>query len=53
LQGQKPAKPSKYQNMLHAYTTIIKQEGIIRGLYGGIAPAMLGSGNTQRPSFLV
>ena len=31
--------------MLHAYTTIIKQEGIARGLYGGITPAMLGSGN--------
>jgi hypothetical protein len=44
LQGQKPTKPSKYQNMLHAYITIFKQEGVAHGLYGGIAPAMLGSG---------
>ncbi|GES79797.1 mitochondrial carrier [Rhizophagus clarus] len=43
LQGQKPAKPPKYQNMLHTYATIFKQEGIAHGLYGGIAPAMLGS----------
>ncbi|CAB4391943.1 uncharacterized protein OCT59_008856 [Rhizophagus irregularis] len=43
LQGQKLAKPPKYQNMLHAYITIVKQEGIAHGLYGGIAPAMLGS----------
>ncbi|CAG8472743.1 14273_t:CDS:2 [Funneliformis mosseae] len=43
LQGQKPAKPPKYQNMMHAYTTIVKQEGIMRGLYGGVVPAMLGS----------
>ncbi|RIA98443.1 mitochondrial carrier domain-containing protein [Glomus cerebriforme] len=43
LQGQKLAKPPKYQNMLHAYTTIFKQEGLTRGLYGGVAPAMLGS----------
>lgn len=45
LQGQKLAKPPKYQNMLHAYITIVKQEGIAHGLYGGIAPAMLGSSN--------
>lgn len=31
--------------MLHAYITIVKQEGIAHGLYGGIAPAMLGSSN--------
>lgn len=43
LQGQRPIKPLKYQNMLHAYITIFKQEGITRGLYSGVTPAILGS----------
>nr|CAG8552099.1 5557_t:CDS:10 [Entrophospora candida] len=43
LQGQKFTKPPKYQNMLHAYVTILKQEGIMRGLYGGVLPAISGS----------
>ncbi|RIB09332.1 mitochondrial carrier domain-containing protein [Gigaspora rosea] len=43
LQGQKPIRPLKYQNMLHAYITIFKQEGITRGLYSGVTPAILGS----------
>ncbi|CAG8682596.1 5691_t:CDS:2, partial [Acaulospora morrowiae] len=43
LQGQRQTKPPKYQNMWNAYTTIWKQEGLIRGLYGGVTPAILGS----------
>ncbi|CAG8518800.1 16251_t:CDS:2 [Dentiscutata erythropus] len=43
LQGQRTIKPLKYQNMLHAYVTIFKQEGITRGLYSGVTPAILGS----------
>jgi hypothetical protein len=30
--------------MLDAYITIFKQEGVLRGLYGGVLPAILGSG---------
>ncbi|CAG8443706.1 947_t:CDS:2 [Cetraspora pellucida] len=43
LQGQRSIKPLKYQNMLHAYITIFKQEGVTRGLYSGITPAIMGS----------
>ncbi|RHZ81340.1 hypothetical protein Glove_121g63 [Diversispora epigaea] len=43
LQGQKFTKPPKYQNMRNAYTTILKQEGLVRGLYGGVTPAIMGS----------
>ncbi|KAG0200776.1 hypothetical protein BGX28_006237 [Mortierella sp. GBA30] len=43
LQGQPAANPPKYHNMFHAYSTILKEEGITRGLYGGVAPAMSGS----------
>ncbi|CAK9441041.1 uncharacterized protein LODBEIA_P49100 [Lodderomyces beijingensis] len=34
---------AKYKNMLRAYATIFKEEGFLRGLYGGYAPAALGS----------
>lgn len=33
----------KYKNMVPAYTTILKEEGLFRGLYGGYTPAILGS----------
>ncbi len=33
----------KYRNMIPAYSTIIREEGIRRGLYGGYEAAMLGS----------
>ncbi|KAG0306814.1 hypothetical protein BGZ98_001679 [Dissophora globulifera] len=43
LQGQPAAHPPKYYNMFHAYGTILREEGIARGLYSGVAPAMSGS----------
>ncbi|KAG0364120.1 mitochondrial carrier domain-containing protein [Gamsiella multidivaricata] len=43
LQGQPSASPPKYHNMFHAYGTILREEGITRGLYSGVAPAMTGS----------
>ncbi|KAM9930660.1 hypothetical protein OXX59_000401 [Metschnikowia pulcherrima] len=33
----------KYNSMVPAYTTILKEEGLLRGLYGGYTPAILGS----------
>lgn len=33
----------KYSSMIPAYTTILKEEGFFRGLYGGYSPAILGS----------
>lgn len=33
----------KYRNMIPAYLTILKEEGLFRGLYGGYTPAILGS----------
>ncbi|KAK9761363.1 hypothetical protein K7432_013789, partial [Basidiobolus ranarum] len=41
LQGQ--PYPPKYTNMIQAYRTILREEGVLRGLYGGVAPAMGGS----------
>lgn len=38
-----PHIPSKYPSMARAYSTILRQEGIRLGLYGGVTPAMLGS----------
>ena len=38
-----PHIPPKYTNLLSSYSTILRQEGIRRGLYGGWVPAMLGS----------
>lgn len=32
----------KYRNMVPAYATILKEEGLLRGLYGGYTPAILG-----------
>ncbi|KAG0361456.1 mitochondrial carrier domain-containing protein [Gamsiella multidivaricata] len=43
LQGQPSATPPKYNNMFHAYSTILREEGVSRGLYSGVAPAMTGS----------
>jgi len=34
---------TKYKNMINAYKTIMVEEGIRRGLYGGYGAAMLGS----------
>jgi Mitochondrial carrier protein len=33
----------KYGSMGRAYWTILREEGIIRGLYGGALPMLLGS----------
>lgn len=38
-----PHIPPKYASMSTAYSTILRQEGIRRGLYGGLLPALLGS----------
>jgi hypothetical protein len=38
-----PHVPPKYTTMFRSYGTILQQEGIRRGLYGGWLPAMLGS----------
>ena len=38
-----PNFPPKYTSMASSYLTIFRQEGVRRGLYGGITAAMLGS----------
>lgn len=38
-----PHIPPKYTSMGSTYHTIWKQEGVRRGLYGGVAPAFAGS----------
>ncbi|PYH80392.1 mitochondrial carrier [Aspergillus uvarum CBS 121591] len=38
-----PHFPPKYTSMTSSYATIYRQEGLFRGLYGGVAPALLGS----------
>ncbi|TAQ87133.1 hypothetical protein B7494_g4524 [Chlorociboria aeruginascens] len=38
-----PNIPPRYTTMSASYSTILRQEGIRRGLYGGWLPAMLGS----------
>ncbi|KAL1995921.1 hypothetical protein VTN49DRAFT_787 [Thermomyces lanuginosus] len=38
-----PHMPPKYTTMSHTYLTIWRQEGIRRGLYSGVTPALLGS----------
>jgi hypothetical protein len=38
-----PHIPPKYTSMSSSYATILRQEGLRRGLYGGWLPAMLGS----------
>lgn len=43
LQGQPHSRVQKYTSMIQAYKTILKQEGVMRGLYAGVTPAMIGS----------
>ncbi|KAI9476214.1 MAG: putative mitochondrial carrier protein [Benjaminiella poitrasii] len=43
LQGQPHNRAHKYTSMVQAYKLIGKQEGIMRGLYAGVTPAMIGS----------
>ncbi|CAG8378980.1 unnamed protein product [Penicillium salamii] len=38
-----PTFPPKYTSMGQSYATIYRQEGLFRGLYGGVTPALLGS----------
>jgi hypothetical protein len=38
-----PHMPPKYTSMGSSYWTIFRQEGVRRGLYGGVIPAFLGS----------
>ena len=38
-----PHMPPKYTSMSASYSTIFKQEGFRKGLYGGVTPAFLGS----------
>lgn len=38
-----PRIPPKYATMGGSYATIYKQEGLFRGLYGGVTPALFGS----------
>jgi hypothetical protein len=38
-----PHMPPKYTSMGNTYYTIYRQEGIRKGLYGGVKPAFLGS----------
>jgi hypothetical protein len=38
-----PTFPPKYTSMGQSYSTIYRQEGFCRGLYGGVTPALLGS----------
>lgn len=44
LQGQPLHRTTiKYHNMVQSYKLIYMEEGVLRGLYSGITPAMLGS----------
>ncbi|KAL4782653.1 mitochondrial carrier domain-containing protein [Aspergillus varians] len=38
-----PHIPPRYTSMTSSYATIYRQEGLLRGLYGGVTPALLGS----------
>jgi hypothetical protein len=38
-----PHLPPKYTTLGSSYWTILRQEGVWRGLYGGVAPAFIGS----------
>ena len=38
-----PHIPPKYNTMSSSYRTIFRQEGLRRGLYGGVVPAFMGS----------
>ncbi|KAJ5953387.1 Mitochondrial carrier protein [Penicillium verhagenii] len=38
-----PTFPPKYTSMTSSYATIYRQEGFLRGLYGGVIPAFWGS----------
>ena len=38
-----PHLPPKYTSMGNTYWTILRQEGVRKGLYGGVLPAFLGS----------
>ena len=38
-----PHLPSRYTTMSSTYSTIFRQEGVARGLYSGVTPALLGS----------
>lgn len=38
-----PHMPPKYTTMSSTYSTIFRQEGVARGLYSGVTPALLGS----------
>lgn len=38
-----PHMPPKYTSMGNTYYTILRQEGVRKGLYGGVQPAFLGS----------
>lgn len=38
-----PRIPPRYTSMSSSYATIFRQEGIRRGLYGGVVPALYGS----------
>ena len=38
-----PHFPPKYTSMTSSFSTIFRQEGFFRGLYGGVTPAFWGS----------
>ena len=38
-----PYRPPKYHTLGNTYSTIWRQEGLARGLYGGVLPAFVGS----------
>lgn len=38
-----PHMPPRYTSMSSTYSTIFRQEGVVRGLYSGVTPALMGS----------
>lgn len=38
-----PHVPPRYTSMSSTYSTIFRQEGVVRGLYSGVTPALMGS----------
>lgn len=48
-----PHFPPKYATLTSSYSTIFRQEGFFRGLYGGVTPAFWGSFPGTMTFFLV
>lgn len=53
LQGQPYSRLQKYSSMVQAYKLIFRQEGVMKGLYAGVSPAMIGSRKAVKKTIFV